>query len=332
MINKNKFLKFSNENLSSSEIDTIKQNLKTTIQKNTKKNYKKTFIAASVAIFILGVAPVAAQTLPIIKEIYQDTRIVKGHKDYISYIGETANFKGGNITLDNIIVTENQIFTLSTITTDEKISDSNIGLFSLNYNVNQSANSDRFDSYGTTTFKERINDNSFIIASEFTIEGGKITKNDGINLNLGFNNKYNLTKLIIKEDFSKTLDDKLTLTLNKKISENLLLKSINSTVLKTSIIFSGTSSEAFFDSTFDLSNVVLMVDDKYHFLHRGGMMEKDYYSLSFDTLNNKDLKNAKSIKLLSLDKPSLPLNTNNKLSDNDINQIKASIINELIIK
>ncbi|MGL4739915.1 MAG: sigma factor [Sarcina sp.] len=54
-------------------------------------------------------------------------------------------------------------------------------------------------------------------------------------------------------------------------------------------------------------------------------------NLEDDTFNNKDLENAKSIKLIALAEPFLPANIDG-LSDTDINEIKSSTIDELIIR
>ncbi|WP_297521305.1 DUF4179 domain-containing protein [uncultured Clostridium sp.] len=215
-------LKFSNEDLTEFELESIKEEVRRKVRVENKKSLRKiAVVMIGIVLIGGGITPVIAENVPFIKEIYNKFGMIKEFKDYTEYVGMREEFDGGTVTLDNLIITRDKVMVLVEVKTDEKIS--SLDKFMI---TGKFGEKEERKSMGTFVSEHKVDDNTVIIEAILDFNGNKLKKNEELIFSIVNEKNKSLVEFDIKADISNTLDKVYDFEVNKKVNDEYKLKNI----------------------------------------------------------------------------------------------------------
>ena len=292
-------LKFSNEDLTEFELESIKEEVRRKVRVENKKSLRKiAVVMIGIVLIGGGITPVIAENVPFIKEIYNKFGMIKEFKDYTEYVGMREEFDGGTVTLDNLIITRDKVMVLVEVKTDEKIS--SLDKFMI---TGKFGEKEERKSMGTFVSEHKVDDNTVIIEAILDFNGNKLKKNEELIFSIVNEKNKSLVEFDIKADISNTLDKVYDFEVNKKVNDEYKLKNIESTVLDTTLIFEYKDNiikNGEYTKFDEPSDNILSVDGRLYFMNRSEPdVEKNSYSVTYNGVNKELLENANSIELIT---------------------------------
>ncbi|MGL5577465.1 MAG: DUF4179 domain-containing protein, partial [Sarcina sp.] len=311
-------VELSNDNLSEFEIASIKREMRKKVGNGNKKNFKKVAVAAAGIAVIGGGLPAIAESIPALKEIYNETIMARDYKEYTQYIGAVKEFDGGTVTLDNLIITRDKMMVLVEVKTDEKIPVGDENKFYLMSNFNK-----EWD-MGSTGFmgkSSRIDDNTFMLESELNWEGHELKENEEISFVVAYGDNKRVTKFDLKADIGNALDDVYDLEVNKNINDEITLVGMDSTILATSLKFNKVPSDEVISKEIALYETVLKVDDKYYFgesFGPSGKANSNEVKTEYRSITKEELEKAKSIEAIIFENTDINIKNEDGKSEKEL--------------
>lgn len=296
-------IEITNINLGEMGKERIRKKLKNTIKDRKNKKFKKSVIAATLALGILtaGVIskPVIAANIPIIGDIYRELGFFKGFEDYTNYIGETKEVDGYKFTIDNIVGTPTDLLVGVKV-------ESPVPLKRLvqedNFRVDIDMSKFGVHSWSSGTDVTYLDDYTAILTAEINTTDKKLREIGELNLvatKVQENDTYISADFNVKVDFSSSFRDIEKLRINERVDKNIKINSIEGNVLESKLWFDGLG--AFEDN----SIFYLMVDGKAYGWWDGTGMEdtsliipRIVSVLNFPNIKYEDIKNAEDIKVI----------------------------------
>lgn len=282
--------------------ERIRKNFKNTIKDRRFKSRKGKIIVVSLAFGIFSTVmittPAIASNIPIIGDVYKELGFFKGVEHYTNYIGKSKEKNGYKFTIDNIVSTSSDFLVGVKIESevpfnkeDRDVFDTKIDMTKLGIGTLSNYSNIYYLDDKTAILTTSINtlDRNFKKQGEMDI---KVLKygDEGVEFAINF---------YVNIDFSSSFDKIETIEVEKDLVENQKIMSLEGTILGSKLWFEG--SELFPN---DLE-LYLLVDGE---IHRGkGALSnlpdvgQGISNVEFETLNYDDIKNAKEIKLLSLE-------------------------------
>ncbi|MDZ5253453.1 DUF4179 domain-containing protein [Clostridium sp. LIBA-8841] len=283
--------------------ERVRKKIKNTIKDRKNKKFKKSAIAATLALGILtaGVIskPVIAANIPIIGDIYRELGFFKGFEDYTNYIGETKEVDGYKFTIDNIVGTPTDLLVGVKV-------ESPVALKGLvqedNFRVDINMNKFGVHSWGSGTDVTYLDDYTAILTAEINTTDKKLREIGELNLvatKVQENDTYISADFNVKVDFSSSFRDIEKVRVNERVDKNIKINSIEGNIVESKLWFDGLG--AFEDN----SIFYLMVDGKAYGWWDGTVMEdtsliipRTVSVLNFPNIKYEDIKNAEDIKVI----------------------------------
>lgn len=283
--------------------ERIRKKLKNTIKDRRNKKFKKSAIAATLALGILTVGviskPVIAANIPIIGDIYRELGFFKGFEDYTNYIGETKEVEGYKFTIDNIVGTPTDLLVGVKV-------ESPIPLKGLvqedNFRVDIDMSKFGVNSLSSRTDVTYLDEYTAILTAEINTTDKKLGEIGELNLvatKVLENDNYISCDFNIKVDFSSSFRDIEKVRVNERVDKNIKINSIEGNIVESKLWFDGLGA-------FEEDSIFyLMVDGKAYGWWDGTGMEdtsliipRTVSVLNFPNIKFEDIKNAEDIKVI----------------------------------
>lgn len=178
--------------VSKEDKDRIKLNLRKTITKKKLSGKKKAIIAAGLAFIIcssaISVNPALANRIPVIGDLLNKNLVSvnKHYKDYIDVIGKTKSDKGIDITFENVIADDNQLF-LSFIVKNNNEEIKNNYVSAVSVPTSLKVNGEKLGISSEPSW-EVINNNTIRVLKK--INWSQYEKKDKMNIDIGIEELY----------------------------------------------------------------------------------------------------------------------------------------------
>lgn len=283
--------------------ERIRKRIKNTLKNRRKSKFKKSAIAATLALGVLtaGVMskPVIAANIPIIGDIYKELGFFKGFENYTNYIGKTKEVEGYKFTIDNIVGTPTDLLVgvkvESPIPLKELVQEDN-------FRVDIDMSKFGVRSWTSGTDVTYLDDYTAILTAEISTTEKKLREIGELNLvttKALENDNYISVDFDVKVDFSSSFRDIEKVKINEKIGEGIKINSVEGNVLESKLWFDGLGA---FEEKYIF---YLMVDGKAYRWWDGTGMEdtsliipRTVSVLNFPNIKYEDIKNAEDIKVI----------------------------------
>ncbi|NMM64953.1 DUF4179 domain-containing protein [Clostridium sp. P21] len=211
--------------VSKEDKDRIKLNLRKTITKKKLSCKKKAVIAATLTFIIcssvISVNPALANEIPVIGDLLNKNLISvnKHYKDYIDVIGKTKSDKGIDITFENAIADDNELFLSFTLKNNNEEIKNNYSN-ALMIPTSLKVNGEKLDiNFGPSW--EVIDNNTIRVLQK--IRWSQYEKKDKMNIDIGIDELYGKKGnwgVSFSVDKSKLVQKTVQYKVNKKIDIN----------------------------------------------------------------------------------------------------------------
>ena len=309
--------RFDLENIDMADIKMTELELKR-IKKNAQEKCRvskgsKIGVAAAVAgTIVIGgsFTPVIAENVPVVRDIFYELGLFEDdYKEHIEYIGETRTSELGEVTLDNLIVTDNAVL---------------IGIiFKSNEPIDYDVNNLRIDMSGTDgifggggeTISKKIDEHTVAITSEIQLIGGSLidNKNMFIDPQLVVQVSENqveyksLGKFEIKSEFKASIENREVYELdidrvNSETKQKEIITTLESNVLGTSLYIKDKGKGGWSTPVSGGYAITLKIDGKDYYptgassAHPTGKRRTNRYI--YKQLKVDDIRNAKTIEIM----------------------------------
>ncbi|SHJ44311.1 protein of unknown function [Clostridium cavendishii DSM 21758] len=314
-IDKNDF-KDVDVDLKSFEKKRLKKDLKKFIRNGKKFKARRIKIIATASVLALCLTtsgiilskPAFADNIDILQDVYEKMGYYKDYKDYSEFVGQTKEDNGYSFTIEKLVATPNKMLVAA------KVKALN-GKFTKYFVECSSTFSDKKVSYSGGEIKEKVIDESTrMYIFEERIDYGKFKKRGDIKITFRIDPNEAMAKTLdlkedtknvkvdfdFKVDFSHAFDKTIHKEINKKLNIGdtaTYIKSMDSSILGT----------LFKISTYDdtKGTLLIQVDDKIYQQHSGPGFSSEGGSLYNNEITYDTIKNAKSIKLIALEKKTI---------------------------
>lgn len=308
-INDNLFDKKIKEelNLKHSRVpDSINKIFDETIERVSYKrkfNSKKVVgiaVACIMVIIITGgvlSTPAIAAKIPIVGEIYRKLGLFKDIEEYTNSIGESKEVNGYSFTIDNIVGTPNNILVSVKVVSPIPFTKA-AKLDNLDINVDLNDMEDiGIKSFSSGTRAFYIDDYTAIVLGEIENNEGKFKSQGDLNLTVSKSDEVS-ADFSINFNFKTSFSKVEKVSIGEKINDNIIIDSLETTVIKTGLIFKVNSSTSEVDIFGRGTNEYYLELDGKLYGEQGGGGSDGIRNMRFPTVKYHDIKNAESINIV----------------------------------
>ena len=309
--------RFDLENIDMADIKMTELELKR-IKKNAQEKCRvskgsKIGMAAAVAgTIVIGgsFTPVIAENVPVVRDIFYELGLFKEeYKEHIEYIGETRTSELGEVTLDNLIVTDNAVLIGIIFKSNEPI----------DYDVNN-LRINMFETDGLFGLSDerilkKIDEYTVAITIEAQLAGGSLIDNKkmviepilDIPISENQSKEKSLGKFEIKSEFKASIENREVYELdidrvNSETKQKEIITTLESNVLGTSLYTKDKGKGGWSTPESEGYAITLKVDGKDYYptgassAHPTGKRRTNRYI--YKQLKVDDIRNAKTIEIM----------------------------------
>lgn len=291
-------LELSEDNLCEIEIEAIRKQIKSKIKKPRRKGK---IVAASTAILITGTmfTPAIAKNLPFISDIYKELGFFDGYEEYTKYIGESKSDNGYEITIDNIVGTQNKLMFTIRVKSPVKLSDDDIPTILIGANLNEFA---KANASAMSTTGKRIDDFNYAYTIEQVITENLIPEKGNVKILVSKHKPMTLENQMSVEfdlniDFKSAFDETKIIKVNKNISDESIIREITTTISDTTVISKHIKND--YDEFRDRYSYYLNIDGTIY-SNYGGLISDAISRVDFPLVTSEMIKNAKNIEVIEV--------------------------------
>lgn len=291
-------LELSEDNLCEIEIEAIRKGVKSKIKKPRKRGK---IVAASTAIIITGTmfTPAIAKNLPFISDIYKELGFFDGYEEYTKYIGESKSDNGYEVTIDNIVGTQNKLMFTIRVKSPVKLSNDDIPTMIIGANLNEFA---KVKASAMSTTGKRIDDFNYAYTIEQVITGNLIPEKGNVKILVNKHKPMTLENQMSVEfdlniDFKSAFDETKIIKVNKNISDESIINEITTTISDTTVISKHIKND--YDELRDRYSYYLNIDGTIY-SNCGGLISDAISRADFPLVTSEMIKNAKNIEVIEV--------------------------------